>query len=198
MVIILRGGKSFLSFLVFLQHLLLKKQQMTKTSAYFSVFFEFFKIFQQMLINFFMALKYGIRAFERTWTRTKIFKTRFSMLCWSLKVRLIFRPFWLIFGQKNQKWQKYPPKHPKITDFVKISNWAWLLNFYRMELLLCSLESPNMILCGRARPQFDQNTLISTESKNFGPKPTIQVCLSKSSKTMLKICALKNGAEPHQ
>ena len=77
MVIILRGGKSFLSFLVFLQHLLLKKQQMTKTSAYFSFFFEFFKIFQQMLINFFMALKYGIRAFERTWTRTKIFKTRF-------------------------------------------------------------------------------------------------------------------------
>ena len=66
MVIILRGGKSFLSFLVFLQHLLLKKQQMTKTSAYFSVFFEFFKIFQQMLINFFMALKYGIRAFKRT------------------------------------------------------------------------------------------------------------------------------------
>ena len=49
MAIILRGGRSFL---VFLQHLLLKKQQMTKPSAYFSVFFEFFKIFQQMLINF--------------------------------------------------------------------------------------------------------------------------------------------------
>ena len=63
------------------------------------------------MINFFMALKYGIRAFKRTWTRKKIFKTRFSMLCWSLKVRLIFRPFWLIFGQKNQKWQKYPPQN---------------------------------------------------------------------------------------
>ena len=109
MVIILRGGKSFLSFLVFLQHLLLKKQQMTKTSAYFSVFFEFFKIFQQMLINFFMALKYGIRAFERTWTRTKIFKTRFSMLCWSLKVRLILGPFLA----KKPKMTKNDQKTPK-------------------------------------------------------------------------------------
>ena len=74
-------GKVIFVIFGFFATFVAKKQQMTKTSAYFSVFFEFFKIFQQMLINFFMALKYGIRAFERTWTRTKIFKTRFSMLC---------------------------------------------------------------------------------------------------------------------
>ena len=50
---------------------------MLLNSAYFSVFFEFFKNFQQMLINFFMALKYGIRAFKRTWTRKKYLKLAF-------------------------------------------------------------------------------------------------------------------------
>ena len=147
------------------------------------------------MINFFMALKYGIRAFKRTWTRKKIFKTRFSMLCWSLKVRLIFRPFWLIFGQKNQKWQKYPPKHPKITDFVKISNWAWLLNFYRMELLLCSLESPNMILFGRARPRYDQNILISSAVGPKARRRSPKGCAGAWLQTGWRKCAKKSEVQ---
>ena len=78
--------------------------------------------------------------------------------------------FGSFLAKKNKNDKNTHPKHPKITNFVKISNWAWLLNFYRMKLLLCSLESPNMVIFVRAQPRYEQNTLISTESKNFGPK----------------------------